>query len=216
MDVTCARVKRSRVKKKLYLHDLAQEEKASLFVLNARDKRPKFLLVLSLATSCHEALASESGDDWALMGRVSSVTRVRQEVWTVLMFWDSLLAASHHNQHSWSHFYCFVFSRLSLVPKVSLSPCPLMSRQTMHPQNTMNHVKRTYSVLLNAFIYRHSEICIKMLLTLKVLCYFTNRITDCWCLTNQVQPVSIVFRKLYNPSKAHVSLLHQIWKCLFS
>ena len=63
-------------------------------------------------------------DDWALMGRVSSVTGVRQEVWTVLMFRDSLLAASHHNQHSWSHSFCFISSQLSLVPSF-LIPIPM-------------------------------------------------------------------------------------------
>ena len=34
------------------------EEKASLFVLNARDKRAEFLRVLSPAAACHAALAS--------------------------------------------------------------------------------------------------------------------------------------------------------------
>ena len=60
--------------------------------------------------------------------------RLRQEVWTVLMFSDSLLRASHHNQHSpssWFPLSCLL--SFSPVPRF-LVPCPLImsSKQYNH------------------------------------------------------------------------------------
>ena len=85
-------------------------------------------------------------DDWALMGRVSSVTGVRQEVWTVLMFRDSLLAASHHNQHSWSHSFCFISSQLSLVPSFLI---PMSTR--VKANNTSTKYNKMCRRVLKAF-----------------------------------------------------------------
>ena len=90
-------------------------------------------------------------DDWALMGRVSSVTGVRQEVWTVLMFWDSLLPVITTNTLDP---ISFVLSSLSFHScLVSLFPCPhVHSCKATNTPTKYNEMCQTWTVYLKLLL----------------------------------------------------------------
>ena len=103
------------------------EEKASLFVLNARDKRAEFLQVLSPAASCHGALASGDvmTEPWWVVYHLSPECRARSlNCFNVFR----LSARCQSSQPTLAILWIpFVLSSI-LSPSclASLSPCPLI------------------------------------------------------------------------------------------
>ena len=93
-------------------------------------------------------------DDWALMGRVSSVTRVRQEVWTVLMFSDFARCQSSQPTLLWS--FCSVFFSF---PRAELPCLPVLSCQADNSikkfQNTTDYVKHA-RIFLSKSLFKKS------------------------------------------------------------